>query len=356
MNPTDGTHAADQSPEDAAVAARRRSVADGGVMSFGEHLEELRACCIRALVGLLVTTIFSLIFAKRILAFILKPALVVLEAHGQRPEMQALAPPDTFIMYLRLALICGVILAMPWILMQIWRFIAVGLYSHEKRFIRTLTPVSIGLFIAGVLFMFFLALPIVLNFFVKFTQQIQVEELRPSFLQAWMIGEDTAANPPALADDDFPKIPVVEGAPPDVSTGGLWFDASLNRLCMQGREPGQMFTIPLQPAHGVQAVRSYFSLSQYVSFVLMLSLGFGIAFELPMIVLFLTAIGIVSVDSLAKYRRHVILAIVFAAAVLTPPDVISQVLLAIPMIILFEGALFAARRFVDKKPQPEVAS
>lgn len=353
MSPTDGTNPPNTAADDAAVAARRREVADGGVMSFGEHLEELRRCSIRALLGLLATVCLSLVFAKRILAFIVRPALVVLEAQGQRPELQALSPPDTFIMYLKMALISGVILAMPWILMQIWRFVGLGLYSHEKRFIRKLTPVSIGLFASGVVFMFYLVLPVVLNFFVTFTQDIRVEDLQMSTLQSWIVGDRKAGDGADVLPKDAPTIPVIHGAPADIGTGGIWFDASRNRLCVRG--PDEVYALPLQSAHNVPAIRNYFSLAQYVGFVLTLSLGFGIAFELPLAILFITAIGVASPDQLAHYRKHIILVIFFLAAVLTPPDVMSQMLLAIPMLALFEGSLIAARRMARAKAQRAAA-
>ena len=322
-------------------------------MSFGEHLEELRSCSVRALLGLVLTVCLSLVFAKRILAFIVKPALVVLEARGQRPELQALSPPDTFIMYLKMALIAGIILAMPWIIMQIWRFVALGLYSHEKRFVRMLTPISVGLFIAGAVFMFYLVLPVVLNFFVTFTQDIRVDDLKMSTLQSWIVGADETTGKEGPPPANSVHIPVVRGEPENVSTGGIWFDQAHNRLCVRGDE--QVYALPLQPARDVSAVRNHFSLSQYVGFVLTLSLGFGLAFELPLVVLFIVAIGIVSTEKLGHYRRYIILIIFFVAAILTPPDVISQILLAVPMLLLFEGALFAARRYVRHKERKEAA-
>jgi Tat protein translocase TatC len=333
---------------DAAVAEIRREVVDGGMMSFGDHLEELRSCSIRALVGLLVTTVLSLIFAKRILAVVLKPAVVVLNAHGQRSELQALSPPDTFIMYLKMALVSGLILAMPWVLMQVWRFVSVGLYAREQRFLRLFTPISLGLFVAGVAFMFLVVLPVVLNFFVTFSQGIQVDDLELSFLQSWIVRSPEEGEPPRADELDLPALPIVDQPPAGAEVGAMWFDASRDRLCIQGEET--IFVTPLQPARNVAAVRNQFSLGQYVGFVMMLSLGFGLAFELPLIVLFVTSMGIFTADELARSRRHVIFGIVALAAVLTPPDVISQVLLAVPMILLFETALFVSRRLV--KPHP----
>ncbi len=100
---------------------------------------------------------------------------------------------------------------------------------------------------------------------------------------------------------------------------------------------------PLESAKSTGAVTSQFSLQFYISFVLSLALAFGLAFELPVVVVFLSLTGIVSAAQMGKARRYVIFGIVVAAAVFTPPDVISQILLAIPMMALFEGGLLAAR-------------
>ncbi len=349
--PSSAAGNADHARSDAAVAARRQAVADGGVMSFGDHLEELRSCSIRALWGLALTTTLSLVFAKRVLAFILQPLMVVLEAHGQRPETQALSPPDTFVMYLKMALLSGLILAMPWVLIQIWRFVGVGLYSHERRFLRIFAPVSLGLFGAGVTFMFYVVLPVVLNFFVTFGEQIRVGDLRPNALQKWVVGTpqaDTSGFEETLTPGAVPMLPA---DPQDPPPGSVWYNAGRNTLCIQ-TEQGR-YTVVMRPEYGVAAVKSQFGLSFYISFVLMLMLAFGLAFELPLAVIFVTSMGLVSVHQLARSRRYVIFGIVIMAALITPPDVISQIMLAVPMVGLFEGALIASRIIIRRREARE---
>ncbi len=338
---TAGTSAEGQSR-----AKDEQEPSERGVMSFGEHLEELRSCSIRALIGVGIACAFSLVFAKQVLAFVLRPALVVLEAHGQRASIQALSPPDTFLTYLKMALLTGLIIAMPWVLMQIWRFVSLGLYQREQRFLRMFTPISIGLFVIGVAFMYFIVLPIVLNFFVGFGQRIVVTDVQPSALQTWLIGkgtEDEASQPPPVEAG----IPTRETDPVDPPLGSAWINASSSLLCVQTKYG--VFSVPMERIDRVAAVKSQFALKDYVGFVLALSLAFGLAFEVPLVVVFLASTGIVTVDQMAKARRYVIFGIVVAGAILTPPDVLSQLLLAVPMVLLFEIALQVAKVVVRRK-------
>jgi len=324
-------------------------------MSFGEHLEELRSCSIRALAGFAVATILSLVFADRILAFILQPVLVVQQAHGQRPEIQALSPPDAFLTYLKMALLCGVVISTPWIVLQVWRFVAIGLYGSERRFLRLFAPLSLVLFFVGVAFMFFVVLPVVLNFFVSFGEKISLPSLEPNVLQRLVMSstvegeKEEAEEEPALPPGA--SVPLRSVDPVDPLPGSVWINTSRRLYCVQTKQG--LLTMPMQATDGVSAVKSQFGLNFYVSFVLLLSLAFGLAFELPLVVLFLTATDIVSADDLAKSRRYVFLGIVAAAAMLTPPDVISQLLLAFPMMFLFEGALIVSRLVVRRVPETE---
>ena len=323
---------------------------ESGMMSFGEHLEELRSCSIRALVGFALSCMVSLLFARKIMALVLRPALIVLDAHGQRAQIQALSPPDTFITWLKMAFIAGLIIAMPWILMQIWRFVAVGLYQREQRFLTLFTPVSISLFLTGVVFMYYIVLPVVLNFFVVFGERVVVTDLQPSGLQQMLMGtsnEPEDDEPAPLAAD----LPMRQTDPADAPLGSMWINERRGVLCVQ-TERG-LFSVPMQRSDRAAAVRSEFGLNYYISFVLSLSLAFGLAFQVPLVVLFLATTGIVPLDQLRRSRRYVIFGIFVAAAILTPPDVISQLLLAIPMLILFEGALLVARFTAGQQVETE---
>lgn len=317
-------------------------------MSFGEHLEELRACSILALVGMFITTTISMIFAKRILSFVLNPLVVILNARGQVPQAQAINPPDTFILYLKMAFLAGIVLSMPWTLIQIWRFVALGLFPRERKFLKLVTPASIGLFATGAVFMFYIVLPIVINFFIEFGEAITVDNLEPSWITGMIVGDQSGNETEVPADLKLAQITMVAKDPVDPPVGSEWYNTTRNQRCIM-TEKG-IYTTPMHPSQNVSVVKSQFGLSQYVSFVMMLTLAFGLAFELPLVILFITSMGLVSVNDLKKYRRYIFLATFIVAAILTPPDVISQMLLAIPMMFLFEGALIVSNMINKPKP------
>jgi Tat protein translocase TatC len=316
-------------------------------MSFGDHLEELRSRSIKALIGVALATLVSLIFARRLLSLLLQPVLAVLHAYGQRAQVQALGPPDTFVIYLKVGLLCGLILAMPWVLYQIWLFVAAGLYRHERRFVRRFLPVSLGLFAAGVLFLYFIVLPIVLSFFVRFTESLPMPEVTPTTLQKWLIGHRATEPKPTTTTQPSMTIPLRTGPPTDAPPGSMWIDVHTERLNVQ-TDRG-VLGVPLE---GRAPISSRFGLNFYVSFILLLALAFGLAFELPVVVVFLVVARLVTTATLRKSRRYVIFVTVIVAAFLTPPDVLSQILLAIPMIFLFEGGLFVAR-IIERRQRAE---
>lgn len=317
-------------------------------MSFGDHLEELRRCSILALVGIFITTTISLIFAKKILSFVLNPLVVILHARGQVPQAQAINPPDTFLLYLKMAFLAGILLSMPWTLTQIWRFVGLGLFPQERRFLKLITPASIGLFATGAIFMFYIVLPIVINFFIEFGEAITIDDLEPSWITGLIVGDDPTEEPDVPSNPALAQIAMLAVDPVDPPVGSEWFNTTSNLRCIM-TEKG-VYTTPMHPSQNVSVVKSQFGLSQYVSFVMMLTLAFGLAFELPLVILFVTSMGLISVSDLKKYRRYIFFGIVIAAAILTPPDVISQLLLAFPMIILFEGALVVSS--IINKPKP----
>jgi sec-independent protein translocase protein TatC len=241
-------------------------------MSLGDHLEELRMRILRALAGLVVGTIICLCFGRHIIDFIQRPYNML--PAGLKPEQPliVLAPADAFIGYMKIALITGLILSSPWVFYQLWMFVAAGLYSHEKRYVRSAVPFSAALFITGAMFFLFVVAPISLRFFLKFSEFINV-----------------APN---------------------------W------------------------------------TFQKYVSFITMLMLVFGIGFQTPIAIFFLNRTGLVSIKALRWSRKYVFLGVFVVAATATPPDVISQVTLAIPLYLLFElGILlcyFTSRKTIDE--------
>jgi len=334
----------DDDPYHSASASRARGDdrVESERMSFGEHLEELRSCLILALVGLVICAAGSLFFAKRILVFILTPAVVALRAHGQSPNLLALSPAAPFILYLKVGLLSGLVIGMPWILYQGWCFVRSGLYAHERRFVGRFVPVSIGLFVAGVVFMFYVVLPIVLNFFISFADALDLPELRPTAIQKLIAGEPEPEPVTATPDLDM-TFPVVTEDPADPPPGAAWINSRTHSLNV--RNGDKTWGVDLKDMSKVSLVSAQYGLQFFVSLVFALAIGFGLAFELPVVVVFLAAMGIVTTREMTSARRYVLFGIVVAAAILTPPDVVSQILLAIPMMLLFEGGLLVARTF-----------
>jgi sec-independent protein translocase protein TatC len=165
-------------------------------------------------------------------------------------------------------LFTAVFLAMPFVIYQIWAFVAPGLYRHEKRFAIPLLVSSILLFYAGVAFAYFFVFPVMFQFFA-------------------------AATP-----------------------------------------------------HGVAMMTD---ISAYLDFVLTMFLAFGAAFEVPVAVVLLVVTGIVRIEKLKEYRGYVLVGIFILAALLTPPDAVSQSIMAVPMYLLYEGGILMARLLVKMR-------
>jgi sec-independent protein translocase protein TatC len=237
-------------------------------MSLGDHLEELRARLILAIIGLAIGTIVCLVFGKQILGFIQSPYTRLRQAHPELPPLKILGPPDAFIAYMKISVISGLIISSPWVFYQLWMFIAAGLYPHEKRYVHMAVPFSTGLFVTGALFFLNVVAPISLEFFRRFGEFINVEP--------------------------------------------MW------------------------------------TLQKYVSFITMLMLVFGIGFQTPIAIFFLNRTGLVSIQRLRASRKYVLLTVFILAAMATPPDVISQITLAVPLYLLFEVGILLSH-FLNPK-------
>ncbi len=261
---------------------------DDAKMTIGEHVEQLRRHLLRALVGVAAGVVACFIFREHLFQIFTWPLSVA--TGGAPPPLHYLAPPEAFATLIRLCFVVGAILAGPYVLWEAWRFVAVGLYRREQRTaLRYLGP-SIGLFVGGVAFFFVIVAPLVLRFFILF------------------------------AEGNFP-------APPDWWSGWLGEHA-----------------VTTAPAAGAGFVRPCLRLSEYLHFVSVLSLAFGLAFQTPLVVIFLVRSGIVPIETLRRFRRHVFLVIMLISAFITPPDWLSMVALSVPMYLLYEAGLLAAKR------------
>jgi sec-independent protein translocase protein TatC len=141
-------------------------------MSLGDHLEELRARIILALVGLVVGMIVCTIFGAYLIEFIEIPYVWAMKQVGQSTPLQSLSPADGFVSYMTISMVAGAILASPWIFYHVWQFIAAGLYPHERRYVYLAAPFSAGLFLVGAALFVFCIAPWTLKYLVWFNKAV----------------------------------------------------------------------------------------------------------------------------------------------------------------------------------------
>ncbi|WP_428380632.1 twin-arginine translocase subunit TatC [Nevskia ramosa] len=231
------------------------------------HLMELRTCVVRAMFGFIIVLLPLLFFAGKLYHFLATPMMKLLPAGSSMIATEVAAP---FLTPFKLAAVVAFALALPWILYQIWLFVAPGLYRNERRLIMPMLASSTLLFYAGVAFAYYLVLPTVFKFFVT-----------------------SAPEGVAVMTD----------------------------------------------------------VSKYLDFVLKLFLAFGFVFEMPVAIVLMVLTGFVTPAQLAARRDYVLVGVFIAAAVLTPPDVLSQIMLAVPAYLLYELGILVAR-WVAPVPEP----
>lgn len=334
-------------------------------MSFGEHLEELRMRLIMALIAPLILAIPGLLFGKHLLAWLARPVYRALENEGMPARMQAITPVETFVAYIKVALIAAFVCSAPVIIYQLWKFIEPGLYRHERRFVYLLIPMSTVLTVLGIAFMYYIMLPLSLRMLIRFGNALDLgptaELVSPAQRDDSPDGKDLgqydpdagrqSETPPGQALDSadleanrnalpFVKIPVLNQAPPTMSPGEIFYHAQRRQLIMM-QDDGKVVAVDTRPV-GTSFTQEY-RLKDYLSFIFSLILAFGIAFQLPLVMLLLGWVGMVDIAQLRKGRRYALFGVFVAGAVLTPPDVISQLALAIPLYALYELSIILLR-------------
>jgi sec-independent protein translocase protein TatC len=238
------------------------SLAEGTLIS---HLLELRDRLLRSVIVVAIAFAPLAWYQNQLFTLVAKPLIDKLPAGTSLIATSVVAP---FMAPLKLSLIAALFVAMPYVLYQIWAFVAPGLYRHEKRFAVPLLLSSIVLFYTGVAFAYFVVFPLMFAFL-------------------------TSATPVGV----------------------------------------KMMT----------------DISSYLDFVLLLFFAFGVAFEVPVATVLLVATGLVKLETLRAQRGYVILGIFIVAAILTPPDAVSQCFMAVPMWVLYEfGIVFARILLRDK--------
>ena len=244
--------------------------ADQSEQTLMDHLIELRDRLLHMVLAILIVFVALFAFSEDIFTIAAQPLL------GLMPEgtsMIATGVTSPFLVPFKLVMLLSVLLTIPYLLHQIWAFIAPGLYVHEKRMATPLLISSVILFYCGIAFAYFVIFPILFSFFI--------------------------------------------GIAPE----------------------------------GVAVMTD---IGQYLDFIIAIFLAFGLAFEVPVATFLLIAAGVTSADKLAEKRPYIVIGAFVVGMMLTPPDVISQSLLAIPIWLLFELGLISSRIFLKEKDQEDV--
>jgi sec-independent protein translocase protein TatC len=317
---------------------------DAVVMTLGQHLDDLRRRMIFAIMGLIPILIVCLWKGDWLLDhLILQPTRDILTRANQG-EITTIDPTETFSAYVRVSMIAAIVLGTPWILYQLWLFVAPGLHKHERRFVYLLIPISTILSTAGVYFLFKVVLPLILSFLIAFGANLGIREV-------------PVVDRPA--DVTIPIFPTLQGDLKDPKPGEMWINEPLRqlRICIKGADDQPL--VLGMPAFASAGVRPQYSVSNIVSLMLTLILAFAVAFQAPVIILLLGWAGLINRSFLHKYRRHAIVINAVLAAALMPGDVVSMLSMLAPLLLLYELGgillwLFPASRVSGRpRQQPE---
>ncbi len=235
----------------------RRDLTPEEELPVTEHIEELRQRLFRSFIAVVIGFVIAWPFKKKILLFLEKP----LPEHLQG-KLIFLSPPEAFFTALKVSFFAGILIALPYVLFQVWKFIEPGLYEHEKKFLLPFMFASVLCFFAGAAFAYFVILPFGLRFLLGF-----------------------------MGDILTPQI----------------------------------------------------TIGSYISFVIQMILAFGFVFLLPVVVWLLSKLGVINYMMLERNRKFAVLTIFVVAALLTPPDAFSQVMMALPLLALYELSIWIAK-------------
>ena len=304
-------------------------------MTVGEHLDDLRHRLILALVGFAIAAAVCLYFGRTVIfPLFTRPLTVTQQQMGLPPGLFSDEVADVFNSYLHISLISAAAVASPWILWQFWQFVAAGLFPHERQYITKYIPLSIGLLISGMLFVYFFVLPWTLQFFIAFSIGVPLNQ--PTTAPVDM-------NPPT-SQPSF--VQVVRGNPPDLKEGQIWYDQLQQRLKLFLDDQVRVVSFSAE-----NLIATEYKLPAYIDLVVGMLITFGLSFQLPLVVLALVRVGIVNREALKAGRQYVYFGIAVLAAVITPGDYITgTVLLILPLICLYELGIWLAR---NPKPLPQ---
>ncbi len=253
-----------------------------------EHLAELRSRLIHSVVAFLVGMVLCFTVATPIFSFLTDPLCKVLAEGGQDCALIFISPQEGFFVAIKISLLGGFILAFPYIGLQMWRFVAPGLYKNEKGAFLPFLIASPFMFLLGASFAFYVVSPLAYDFFL-------------GFQQFGAGGEAVAAGPA----QNQPGLSVV----------------------FQG------------------------SAQEYLKLTIMFIVAFGMCFQLPVLLTLMGKAGLVSAEGLGSVRKYAVVAILLLAALVTPPDVITQVILFVVVYGLYEVSIFLVARIETKRDE-----
>ncbi|MBE3640558.1 twin-arginine translocase subunit TatC [Mangrovicoccus algicola] len=258
-----------------------------------EHLAELRTRLIRSVLAFVIAMVACFTVAEPLLDFLVQPIAEILRARGEDPRLIFTAPQEKFFVLVRISIVMGFGLSFPVIAHQMWRFVAPGLYKSEQKAFLPFIISSPVLFLAGAAFAQYVVTPMAMNFFIGFSDAI-----------------------PALAN---------------LIAGDGNFEAPAGSPAQE-----ELKTVFLG------SVRESLDLSLKFIF------AFGLCFQLPVLLTLMGKAGLVSAQALREMRKYAIVGILTLAALVTPPDVITQVILFTVVYALYEISIFLVAR-VDRQ-------
>lgn len=315
-----------------------------GVMGLGEHLEELRKRVLLAVIVLVPLFVLCLYFGDRLVKLAVDPSSRALLKAGESATYQLNSPLEGFGAYIKIAAIITLSVAGPWIIYQLWKFIAPGLYAKERRFVYILAPFSSFMAIGGLTFAYFVVLPVMLDYLTRFNAQ-----LMPSNVVQAPLPQGVTLKP---------TVTVLQFDPPEPTVGMEWINTTLmERRVVIGEKDGKPDIVG-QPLSHSGTITQQFRVKETLDLVVMTCLSTIIGFQTPVVVLLLGWAGLVNPKVLGKYRKHAFAVCAVLGAVLTPsPDPFSMIVIFVPMYLLYElglllTMLFPASRIMGEKPDP----
>lgn len=272
-----------------------------------EHLAELRNRLIWAVSSFVVAMVLCFLVAEPILDFLLRPIEESMRALGNpNPIMQYTAPQEYFFTLIHISVVAGLAVSFPVIAYQLWRFVAPGLYRNEKNAFLPFLIASPLLFLLGAVFSHYVVTPLAMTFFLGFADATSV----------------VSALLPAISDAPIADVPVVTPLTEAVERQGI-------EIVFQGK------------------------VNETLDISLKLIIAFGLCFQLPVLLTLMGKAGLVSSAGLSGTRKYAVVLILLVAALVTPPDIMSQMILFMAVYPLYEVSIFLIRR-IEKKREAEL--